>query len=169
MSQSSMDNLKGFQERIKRIEGAGHKSGRTSYKSSGEYFRKEEDRKRQRRKGRKANWGLRIVLVLAAFLGVKTYIMVSMGPAAYDARMAELQAGDKYHKAAFAVMQPDPLTAKLQELLAGSRFMDPKLAGAETGPAAPVTEAQPASEKQEAGPVDGEPASGSSVEVVTEN
>lgn len=168
MSQSSMENLKGFEERIKRIEGANHKGGRVSYKSSGEYFRKEEDRKRQRKKGRKANWTFRIMLVLAAFLGVKTYIMVSMGPAAYDARMAELQAGDKYHKAAFAVMQADPLTAKLQELLAGSGFMDPRLAARESV-AAPVSEAQPAPEKQEAGPVDGEPASGSSAEVVTSN
>lgn len=168
MSQSSMENLKGFEERIRRIEGANHKGGRTSYKRSGEYFRKEEERKRQRKKGKKANWTFRIMLVLVAVLGVKTYIMMSMGPEAYDARMAELKAGDQYHKAAFAVMQPDPVTAKLLELLAGSGYLQPESTVREAA-AAPVAEAETTPEKQEAGSIDGEPASGTSVEVVNSN
>lgn len=161
MSQSSMENLKGFEERIRRIEGGSRKAGRTGYKRSGEYFRKEEERKRQRKKGRKANWTFRIMLVLACVLGVKTYIMVRMGPEAYDARMAELQAGDKYHKMAFAVMQPDPLTGKLQELLGEYGVLTPKPAVREAA-SLPVVEVQADPEKQEAGSIDGEPASGSS-------
>lgn len=175
MSDSSLENLKAFEERIKRIEGASRKTGRTSYKRSGEYFRKEEERKRQRRKGRKANWTFRILLVLACVLGVKTYIMVTMGAAAYDARMAELQAGDRYHKIAYAVMQPDPLTGKLQELLENSGILKPATAlrgtaPAADAPAAGAAEAVAAPEQKEAGSNDGEPASGTSSDgVVTAN
>lgn len=168
MSDSGIDNLKAFEERIRRIEGSGGKSGRTAYKRSGEYFRKEEERKRQRKKGRKANWTFRILLVLAAVMGVKTYIMVSMGAEAYDARMAELQAGDKYQKMAFVVMRPDPLTGKLRELLADYDIMGPKPTLREPA-RAPVAGVATSPEKQEAGSVEGEPASGSSTEVVNSN
>lgn len=102
------------------------------------------------------------MLVLACVLGVKTYIMVNMGPEAYDARMAELQAGDKYQKMAFTVMRPDPLTGKLQELLGDYGVLAPKPAVREAA-SLPVVEAQADPEKQEAGSVDVEPASGSSV------
>lgn len=169
MSQSSLENMKDFEERIRRIEGSNHKPGRLRHKSSGEYFRKEEDRRRQRKKGKKANWTFRIMLVLIAVMGVKTYIMVSMGAGAYDARMAELQAGDKYQKMAFVVMQPDPVTGKLQELLGDYGVVKQKSALRETV-AAPAAEVQAAPEKQEAGSVDGKPASGSSSgEVVNSN
>jgi hypothetical protein len=164
MSQSSMENLKDFEERIRRIEGGSRKSGRVRQKSSGEYFRNEEERRRRSKKGKKANWTARILLVLVAFAGVKTYIMGSMGDEAYEARMAELQAGDKYQKMAFAVMQSDPVTGKLQQVLVNYGVFAPKPALRETlqqTVAAPVAEAAP--EKQEAGSIEVEPASGSSV------
>lgn len=170
MSRSSMDNLKAFEDRIKRIEGAGgRKSKRLGHKSSGEYFRKEEDRRKRRRKGRKANWTGRILLVLIAFAGVKTYIMGSMGAEAYAARMDELKSGDRYHKAAFAVMQPDPVTLKLQEVLDNYGVFAPKPAEravasmpVQDPTETPATGAGATPETQEAGSMDGEPASGSS-------
>jgi hypothetical protein len=165
MSDSSLENLKGFEERIKRIEGAKRSHGRVSRKSSGEYFRKEEERRRQNKKRHKANWTLRILLMLACFMGVKTYIMVRMGPEAYDARMAELQAGDRYHVAAFYVMQRDPVSAKLQQVFENyaamqtSRVAEP--VAAEADAANPLREnALP--QMQEADSNGVEPASGSS-------
>lgn len=161
MSRSSVENMKAFEERIRRIEKSGGRDGRTSYKRSGEYFRKEEERKRQRKKGRKANWTFRILLVLACVLGVKTYIMASMGAEAYGARMAELQAGDKYQKIAFIFMQPDPLTGKLQEMLEKSGAFERK-SSLRTTTSLPTAADQAAPEKNEAGLAEGEPASGAS-------
>lgn len=117
MSASNIENLKNFEERLNRIEGAHRKAGRVSRKGSGEYFRKEEERRKRGRKGKRGNWTFRIMLVIAAFLGVKTYIIFDMGPEAYDTRMAELRAGDQYQKIAAMALQPDPVTGKLQELL----------------------------------------------------
>jgi hypothetical protein len=126
MSVSSTENLRNFEDRIRRIEGAGRKAGRVRRNSSGEYFRKEEERKKRRRKGKKANWTGRILLIVAAFLGVKTYIIFNMGADAYEARMAELRAGERYEQLAAMVLQPDPATDKLQEFLANSGVIEPK-------------------------------------------
>ena len=66
MSDSSMENLKAFEDRIKRIEGGNRKAGRIGRKRSGEYFRKEEERRRRGRKGRKANKARRVFKVTLA-------------------------------------------------------------------------------------------------------
>ena len=164
MSQSSMDNLKVFEERIKRIEAANRKSGRVTRTSSGEYFRKEEERRKQRRKGNKANWTFRILLVMAALFGVKTYIMVDMGQAAYDARMAELAAGDQYEKIAAMALAPDPVTSKIQELLENAGVMVKK-------PKVQLPQAEPVagSETTEASATPVEPASSTAVTEATAN
>ena len=122
--------------------------------------------------GRTANWTLRILLVLVAVFGVKSYIMASMGDAAYNARMAELQAGDQYHKIAFAVMRPDPLSAKLKGVIENSGLLPDKPAVIEE-PAVATTdtaaEVAVAPEIQEADSTVAEPASGSSNSEVTPN
>jgi len=162
MSDSSLENRKEFEDRIKRIEGAKHKSGRVTRKSSGEYFRKEEERRRRGKKRHKANWTLRILLVLACFLGVKTYIMTRMGTEAYDVRMAELQAGDGFHQAAFYVMQRDPATAKLQQMLENYAAIQEQRVAQPAAEDGDPTRDDALPQMQEADSNDVEPASGSS-------
>ncbi len=134
MSASSTENHKNFEERLQRIDGAHRKSGRISRSGSGEYFRKDAERRKRGKKGKRGNWTARILLVVAAFLGVKTYIIFDMGPEAYDARMAELSAGGNYEKAAAMALQPDPVTGKIQEILINAGVMEPKPASASNTP-----------------------------------
>jgi len=61
--------------------------------------------------------GRAVFLFLAAFIGFKAFLVANLGPQTYDDRLARLQAGTMVEKSGAFVMQADPLTMYVSNVI----------------------------------------------------
>ncbi|MCL4188447.1 MAG: hypothetical protein KJZ85_12635 [Rhodobacteraceae bacterium] len=60
-----------------------------------------------------------LLMAAAALTGVKAVVHAHVGAAGYEARLADLQAGDGLSRAGAVLMQPDPATLALSAAVRG--------------------------------------------------
>lgn len=105
-------NLQNFYGRLGRIEDI-HRAG-GGFEADGTLgmsFYNSRRHPRRRRFGALAP----LALVAMSVLGLKAVVHATIGSELYDARVAELRAGDGVHRAGAYVLQADPLTVAIAD------------------------------------------------------
>jgi len=105
-----MRDFHGRLDRIEQIHDAGGGFEATGTLGQSYYTR---HRRRRLRLGRFAL----LVLILASFVLVKAGMLVRLGPETYAERVSRMQAGDALDRVGAYVLQADPLTQRIAELL----------------------------------------------------
>lgn len=121
-----------FQRRLQRLEGASRNQDRAKRSDRVGIYDYEEEKRRKRARFPWRRFFFFVALLWVGLIFVKAYIARDMGEEAYQARIAELQAGDQYSQMAAMLIDRGVVMQYIEEYFFSDVGPDADGAGAET-------------------------------------